>query len=174
MLAEIAERAGVEVDELPHAQALGWFPGPNGQPTLLRRGEPGLQPNTVIVEMFQNDDAFRVYAVSNDPKGPPPSRYTLSKTAPVYLIEAMSLETFMEEIAQEWREVAEDAETPEDAAEEERETVAVWLEKQIGQTQLAQQVRDGEHLEEDEPEENGVAVSSTPTMAVAPPPEVTQ
>jgi hypothetical protein len=106
---EIEERSGVIAADMPRLAHFVWFSGPNGQPTVMTGGQPlPFKANSLVYAMFQNDEVVRAYvlgAASMD-QSAPPSRYTFSKQAPTYSVEVMTLEVFMDEIADEWQAAA--------------------------------------------------------------------
>ena len=120
---KIEEASGLAVDELRRTSGFVWFPpfDPSGKPTLpvvVAVGAPfPLKDGAVVYAMFQDNEVVRVYTLSRDQQKPsPPSCYTLTKTAPTYAAEVMSLDTFIDEIAEEWQMVAglDDLEDPDE------------------------------------------------------------
>ena len=107
---EIEERSGVDPADMPRLAHFVWFSVMNGGPTLFTVGQPlPFKKATVVYAMFQNDEVVRVYVLATaqeDDKAAPPSRYTFSKQAPTYSVEVMTLEVFMDEIADEWQAAA--------------------------------------------------------------------
>ena len=121
---KIEEASGLSIDELPRVTGLSWFQGLTGKQVVVVTGaEFPLLEGAVVYAMFQNDDVVRVYTLSKDQKkASPPSRYTFTKSAPTFVAEVMSLDTFIDEIAEEWQMVAgldliEDADDDDDAPE---------------------------------------------------------
>lgn len=110
---KIEEASGLSIDELPRMSGWVWFPpfdvtGKPVHPIVVSAGQEfPLKDGAIVFAMFQDNEVVRVYTLSRDPKkASPPSRYTLTKTAPTYGAEVMSLETFIDEIAEEWQIVA--------------------------------------------------------------------
>ena len=109
---KIEEASGLSVDELPRMSGFVWFASVKDNlptpPMVIAAGAPfPLKDGAVVYAMFQDNEVVRVYTLSRDPtKASPPSRYTLTKAAPTYGAEVMSLETFIDEIAEEWQMVA--------------------------------------------------------------------
>jgi hypothetical protein len=108
---EIEERSGVDPADMPRLAHFVWFSVMNGGPTLFTVGQPlPFKKATVVYAMFQNDEVVRVYVLAtaqeDDKSAAPPSRYTFSKQAPTYSVEVMTLEVFMDEIADEWQAAA--------------------------------------------------------------------
>src|SRR5579864_3162215 len=105
---KIEEASGLSIDELPRMTGFSWFQNAKGEPITIVLGQPfPLKDGTTAYAMFQNDDVVRVYTLSKSAEKPsPPSRYTFTKTAPTYAAEVMSLDTFIDEIAEEWQEAA--------------------------------------------------------------------
>jgi hypothetical protein len=107
LTAKIEEVSGLELDTLPRMTGFSWF-GADGKPLAIVVGQPfPINAGSTAYVMFQNDDVVRVYTLSRSAEKPsPPSRYTFTKTAPTFGAEVMSLDTFIDEIAEEWQEVA--------------------------------------------------------------------
>lgn len=106
---KIEELSGLELDVLPRMTGFSWFPhAKTGEPITIVLGQAfPLKEGLTAYAMFQNDDVVRVYTLSKSADKPsPPTRYTFTKAAPTYAAEVMSLDTFIDEIAEEWQEVA--------------------------------------------------------------------
>ena len=105
---KIEEASGLTIDELPRMTGWSWFQGPDSKLVVVVLGQEfPLKAGAVTYAMFQDNEVVRVYTLSRDPsKASPPSRYTLTKSAPTYGAEVMSLDTFIDEIAEEWQIVA--------------------------------------------------------------------
>ena len=125
---KIEEASGLSIDELPRMSGFVWFgsvefdattksvkPTP---PIVVASGQEfPLKAGAIVYAMFQDNEVVRVYTLSRDPaKASPPSRYTLTKAASTYGAEVMSLDTFIDEIAEEWQMVAglDDLEDPDE------------------------------------------------------------
>lgn len=116
----IESEAGVADMNITAVTAATWFPGPNGQPTVIRHGQPNpFNDSMTVLIMFQDTGELRVYAIqTKEGEGitpAPPARYTLSKQAPTYVTESIpTLDLFVEEIATEIRRrvFGEDADVP--------------------------------------------------------------
>lgn len=109
---KIEERSGVDFD-VPKLAHFVWFQGPNGVPTVFTVGQPlPFKAGAVVYAMFRSDDVVNVYALGSSPKAEdktppmPPSRYTFSCSAPTYTVEVMTLDVFIDEIADEYQMLA--------------------------------------------------------------------
>jgi hypothetical protein len=163
----IVEGAGVDIESLRHGALFAWF-----DKMVFRQAEPlPMNPQATVIAIFQNDDVVRVYTLARPPdprpdswKPGPPACYTLSKAAPTYVVETMSLEVMADEIADEWSELADGM----SSAARELEAVVAHVEgmdELIHRDQLLKDLAEGIHHgidDEDEPEEpSGVVAGDT-------------
>src|SRR5271165_4160066 len=95
--ARIARGVGDTVT--PTGMTLAWF-GPDGKPSYWTRFQPApLDRFSGVIAVYQNDLVVRVYTLPLEPPKPKPAdwdvrfprRYTLTKTAPTYVVEEMNL-----------------------------------------------------------------------------------
>ena len=100
---------GVGDAATPVGSMVAWF-GPDGKPSHWRpAGAVPFDPFSIIIALFQNDAAVRVYTLPaaipepqpKDWKVRRPLRYTLTKAAPTYVVEEMDLTTMADEIIDE-------------------------------------------------------------------------
>jgi hypothetical protein len=177
----ILEGAGVDIETLKHGQMVVWFPAPNGSPSVFKQGDPcPMDPMSRVIAIFQNDDVIRVYTLAVPPepkpdawKPQPPACYTLSRTAPTYVIETMMLDVMADEIADEWSELADGM----SSAARELEAVMAHigsLDELIHRAQLLKELQEGLHHGADDEEEEiettdeGVSDTMPPPAPVAP------
>jgi hypothetical protein len=169
-----------DIDDLRRGGGAMWF-GP-GSPCFIELTKPlPFDEYSVAIAVFQNDSVIRVYTLPAVPPTPRPAAwktrepmcYTLTKLAPTYVFETMSLETMADEIVDEWNELAVEM----SSAEAEREAVIDYIEsfgaEPIGAMTLAQEIRDEVHLEDDDDEGdeplNGTAQEPASPTIPAPP-----
>jgi hypothetical protein len=174
---KIEKKAGVDVLALPIGRRF-MTRAPDGKmvifevekPWPITGGQQLPQPSldgSTIMGLFQGDDEVRVYTLflgeSKEP--PPPSRYTISKHQPAIFCEIMAIETFINEIADEWSTVDEGIST----AERERAAVVAYLQENISKSGyvLAIEIGEAKHIpdddeEDDEPEGAVTSVSTAP------------
>jgi hypothetical protein len=175
---KIEKKAGVDVLSLPIGRRF-MTRAPDGKmvifevekPWPIPGGQQLPQPSldgSTIMGLFQGDDEVRVYTLflGEAPKDgtvtPPPSRYTISKHQPAIFCEIMAIETFINEIADEWSTVDEGIST----AERERAAVVGFCQANLTKSgyELAGLIANGEHIEDDEEDdESEAAVTSAPT-----------
>jgi hypothetical protein len=107
-------RAGVQGTETTGLYKVLWYGGPwDAQKTYtdFKHGEPNpLNPSMLIFRIFEDSEEVRVYCIqTEDPKEGekafPPSCYHLQKSARVYSAHSMSLTMFVNELAEELRQV---------------------------------------------------------------------
>jgi len=124
-----------------------------------------MSAGTLIFEMFEDETEVRVYAIpkmSKDMTEKPPvvlNRYRICKANPLptYGVEAMVLETWMNEVAREWDEVDGDISAVEIAVEEERDDVVEYLKSLPADYQIKDAIEDVEeklHLVETEDDDD--------------------
>lgn len=110
------------------------------KPTIIKRDKVWPLPSDSVMrvfEVFADADELRVYAFGEViPEGVEgtvgmPTRYTLSKNAPIYGSEVMTEERWVSEVAKEWVEVEAQAEAAEIAKLEERAAVIEFLKEQL-------------------------------------------
>jgi hypothetical protein len=167
---EIAERAGMEpanLDELPLCSQYVW-PSPEGQPMRFSLGEPSPFKNPArVFAIFLDEDLARVYTMpagGADEKNRAPKRYTLQSWSR-FGVEAMGLQTFLDEIATEIGDL--------DPAGEEREAIAQWLAENVSPA-VADQIREGAHEDVEDEDEDDVETGKViplPAPGVAAPPK---
>jgi hypothetical protein len=177
---KIEKKAGVDVLALPIGRRF-MTRAPDGKmvifevekPWPIPGGQQLPQPSldgSTIMALFQGDDEARVYTLflGEAPKDgtvtPPPSRYTISKHQPAIFCEIMAIETFINEIADEWSTVDEGIST----AERERAAVVAYLQENMSKSGyvLAIEIGEAKHIPDDEDEEDDepeAAVTSAPT-----------
>ena len=147
------------------------------QPTTFRVGGawPFLQGMT-IVAIFSDDEMHRVYAVSTleDLSGAgsvPPTRYTCRRGIYDYSAEIMHIDTFIDEIVNEWTDVAAGM----SSAEDERRDAVEYLRSLPDDYSVKQAATDIEqdvhHDGEDEEEGAETVPESGPAPVVQPPAE---
>lgn len=103
------------------------------KPTVFRRGQPWPFNDVMVIwDMFDDGDSLVVYAIADRDRAekkkpgaplPVPSRYTVSKSAPIFGAENMALDTWIDLIALEWATLGEDI----NGVEMERERVLEYL-----------------------------------------------
>lgn len=146
------------------------------QPTTLEVGAPWpFRRGMTVLAIFSDDDTHRVYAVQtleelNGSPVVPPTRYTCRRGVDVvdFSAEVMHIDTFIDEIVDEWTLVAAGV----SSAEEEKNDVVAYLEKlpdDYSVKQAAQDIAQDVHHdgEEDEEEEEPEAPVSGPQPAPA-------
>jgi hypothetical protein len=187
----VVENVRADIDDLPHGSMATWFPAPNGQPTVFKTGKVvPFDDGSKVYAIFQDDASVRVYTLGMAPPDPvpanwegrAPTRYTLTKTAPTFVAETMTLEAMATEMAEEWNQIADGM----NAADVELEAVIEYIEgmlegatsdgmvpKTVMLTNLIDELREeahrGDDLSDDEPETEPAAsaASSIPTDAPA-------
>jgi hypothetical protein len=170
-----------DINDLPRAQKTTWFNAPNGKPTVFEMSKAvPFDPYSFVVGMFHDDEVIRIYTVPLVPPEPKPeewkvrspTRYILTRAAPTFVSEVMSLDVMADEIIDEWAQVADGM----NSAEVEREAVIAHLEsygaEPLSPKSLIEELRDEVHLEDDEEEgvPPEVEAPSTPPVVVAPTP----
>lgn len=129
----LIEGVRADFNDLPKGSAFAWFPTTTGGPTMFKHGEPvPFDSYSRIIALFQDDGVARVYAMPAAPPNPvpadwkmrSPTRYTLSKQAPTYFAETMSLDAMADMLIEEWNEVAGEL----NAADFELESVLEYIE----------------------------------------------
>jgi hypothetical protein len=179
--AAIVENVRAEIDDLPHGSMVTWFPDPNGRPTVFRQSKPcPLDPESIIFAIFQGPTDARVYTLGAPPPDPKPTgwtgraptRYTLTKTAPTFVAETMTLEAMANEMAEEWNQIADGV----NAADIELESVIEYIEGLavgsgfVAKADLIEGLRNEDHrdLPDDEPETEPDASAAPSAPADAP------
>lgn len=169
----------VDLDELPLGRSVAWFNNPStGQPTMIEFNSPlPFDTFSTVIAIFQTDHAFRVYTlpgarpdpVPNGWRDRAPTRFTLSKTAPTYCAEVMSLEAMARAIVDESNALAGG----------EADLILEYIEEQdpvIDRDKLLAELRADAHLEptgggdEEEEEEPEGDEPERPTTPPPPPP----
>lgn len=148
-----------DIDELPRGVEAAWFNDPvTNTPTKFQINQSvPFDKFSRVVAVFQSDDVIRVYSMPSAPPDPkpadwptrPPTRYTLTRTAPTYVAEILTLEAMADAISDEWNAVGDANET----AAGELETVLEFLagqDKLIDRDQLIMQLREGAHYDVEE------------------------
>jgi hypothetical protein len=170
---QIEKKSGVKPLTLPIGNRF-MTRSPDGQMVVIKIGEPwpiGKPDGSIVFSLFQSDDEIRVYTLATTVVAPekepvPPTRYTISKHQPAVFAEIMALETFINEVTNEWVMVDEDA----SSAERERMAVVEFLRTKhanVVAMSLADEIEGGGHLADDEDEEPEVAVASVVTSPVS-------
>lgn len=178
---QIAERIREKSGVTPETRLMkvAWYPTPadgaapvgdpaHFKPTILEFGKKcPVSTNRTVFEMFENDAEIRAYCVGI---GVPFAVVRLSKSAPIFTIRELTLEAFIDEMADEWSELAESMST----AEKERTAILEYgleLPAEYTLGEFLQDIRDEVHLEEveddDEPDEPEVP-SAPPTTPDSP------
>jgi hypothetical protein len=169
-----------DVDELPKVAVVHW-----NEMNFVHNEALPFDEFSLVIELFHEDDIVRVYTM---PKAPPsnpppkdwkprhPTRYSLTKRGRDFVAETMSLTTMADEIANEWNQVALGL----SSAEAERDAVVSYIEtfgaEPINGVELAQEIRDEVHLEDDEdddeetdsPDETNHTEPVSPTIPAPP------
>jgi hypothetical protein len=175
----IEEGVNADITDLPKGQSVAWFAPPGSNTATMFRvlSDVPFDAYSTVIALFDQGDSITAYTL---PKAPPelkpadwkvtsPCRYTLTKTAPTYLMEVMTIDAMADLIVDEWNLVADTM----SSAEAEREAIADWLSSQPSTshaTGVAEIIRSGEYAEEDEEEDDAPESSSTPTTNGAAPP----
>ncbi len=132
-------------------------------PVVIRvKGRFPFNSSMAVVAIFGDDAEWRVYTLpikSDDGSGnhPGPTCYTLGRHAAVFDSEAMSLETFIAEIVDEWATV----DSGQGARKIEQDAIVAYLNSlpdDYTVKQAAQDIADEIHLEGDEEEEGETEV----------------
>jgi hypothetical protein len=97
----IAEASGVPLDSVPVGYVFAWF-GPGGV-MVFKAGEAfPLREGTMTFALFQGEQDVRVYVVATQTGDVPFRRYTFHKAHPAYFVDLMTLEAFVDAVADEW------------------------------------------------------------------------
>jgi hypothetical protein len=163
---QIEKKAGVVAFDSPIAIRF-MTRAPDGAMVMIEINKPWpiRADGSVVFSMFQGYDEVRVYTLAPEPPAGqaliPPARYTISKHQPAVFHEMMTLDTFMNEIANELVMVAEDV----SSAEKERAAVVQFMREKNSQlyNSLAEEIEAGDHLEDDEDVEPAPVVPSVST-----------
>lgn len=159
----ILEGVVADIDDLPKGMSAAWFNNPaTNQPTIFQVKEVApFDKYSRVVAIFQGDHTVRIYTMASAPPDPKPAdwppreptRYTLSRTAPTYVAEVMTLEAMADAIIDEWNLVA-GPETPDDELEAVIEYIA-GLDVLVERDKLLTALREGDHHDDGEaaPEE---------------------
>jgi hypothetical protein len=165
---KIEKKAGVEILGLPMGVKF-MARTPEGSMALFKVGEPWpLKDGSIIVAMFQSEEEIRAYTLAAGEDGAnaqPPSRHTISKHQPAIFSEVMNIDTFVDEVANEWVMVNEGVST----AERERAAVVAFLrefkDRKSNMTMFglvglnaADRIEAGDHLDDDEDDDDPEAV----------------
>ena len=179
----------VDIDDLPKCAACMVYDPHSGRQVFLKHGETlPFDPFSRVIAIFQNDAVVRVYTLGAAPpkegkpagwKDQPPTRYTITKTAPTYVAETMNLDAMADEIIDEWTEVAEGMSSAESELEKVIDYVS-GLDDIIARETLLGELRDRLHREGGDDEDDGddettqtePAATTGPAPAVAPASEV--
>jgi hypothetical protein len=133
-------------------------------PTVMVPGKDcPLSPARKVFEIFEDDSEFRVYTLSAEL---PPARYKLSKTAPLYSLAEMTMDTFINEIADEWSVVEAGMST----AQAEREKIVEYgesMEEGYSLDEFLSDIKEEVHLQEDDDEEEPESAPIPPQEAPA-------
>lgn len=145
-------------------------------PTRIEAGKPcPVAPGRTVFDMFEDADEIRIYAIGSEV---PPALIRLSKVAPIFTLREMTLDTFVDEVAEELSEVEDEMTT----AEKERDAIVEYGASLVNSEALGtsglyplsdflQDIDEGKHLEsppdgdDDELEETDKA----PEASAAPP-----
>ena len=169
---KVEKKAGVNVLALPLGQKF-MTRSPKGEMILFEVDKPWpvAGDGSTIMVMFQGDDEVRVYTLflgeaPKDRPVPAPSRYTISKHQPAIFSEIMAMETFINELADEWSTIDEGIST----AERERAAVVEYLQANISKSGyiLAIEIAEGKHLPDDDDEEDDEPEAAVPSAATSP------
>lgn len=170
---KIEKKAGVDVLALPIGRRF-MTRAPDGKMVIFEVEKPWPIANdgSTVMALFQGDDEVRVYtlflgeAAKDGPPVPPPSRYTISKHQPAIFSEIMAMETFINELADEWSTIDEGIST----AERERAAVVEYLQANISKSGyiLAIEIAEGKHLPDDDDEEDDEPEAAVPSAATSP------
>jgi hypothetical protein len=172
----IEEGVNADIADLPRGTTLAWFPTVSQSPTMFKVTQPvPFDQYSTVIAVFDQGEAVTVYSLPravpepkpSDWKVQPPLRYTLTKNAPTYVAEELSIDTMAELIIDEWNLVAESL----SSAEAEREAVADWLATQGARTadSVAEEVREGAHNEDDDSDADDDEPESKPGLNGASP-----
>lgn len=135
----LIEGVRADFEDLPKGSAFAWFPTVTNAPTVFRHGEQvPFDPYSRIIALFQDEGVAKVYSMPAAPPNPvpadwksrAPTRYTLTKTAPTYFAETMSLDAMASELIDEWNQIADGV----NAADMELEAVIGYIEDQLANT----------------------------------------
>lgn len=153
----IIDQVDADIDELPRGMSAAWFNNPDtGKPTIFTAGDfAPFDRYSKVVAIFQDPTTIRVYTLPAQPPTPPdpnwqarqPTRYLLSKAAPTYVAEIMSLSAAADAIADEWNELA-GPETPDDELAAVIDFL-VELPPVIQRDELVRQLSAGEHRDDE-------------------------
>jgi hypothetical protein len=167
------ERFGVDVDDLPAASVYAWWSPQYGKYQHFRLGEEHPWDKQLRVAfLFREDNAIRAYTVPGPDWKPkegdqhPLKRWILSKENQSYEVETLTLEGFIQGVADEWMVVAEGMTT----ADAERDRIVDFL-KTKGWGVAADAVEALEHLEGEDEEPEAPAPSPAPNGSPVPGPE---
>lgn len=144
LLDGIAERSGVDFLEQAIGDHAVWFPPPTDKstPTVLAIGQPmPMRATLTLYFLFQDEGEIRAYAgpgAKAEPGAEPEKLrcYTFSKRAPVYFVDLLPAEAFVQLVADECLVKAEGSTT----AERERELVVAHIGAMV--TELEKQDRE--------------------------------
>jgi hypothetical protein len=174
----VQNNALIDPTELPKGSQVGWF-GPNGELQFfnINLASP-IDKYSIVVAIFHDDDSYMLYTFPAaiptprpaDWKVRNPSRFTLSKISPTFMVEAFpDLDTFADALVEEWNDVA--GETG--GAEGELEAVLAYLENlgdmQIPANKLHEEFSAGLHheVEDDDDETPSPTETATPSAATS-------
>lgn len=170
----VLEGVVADIDELPRGSSAAWFNNPvTGKPTIFNVKEPApFDQYSRVIAIFQDAHTIRVYTAASAPPDPKPAdwpmreptRYTLTKVAPTYVAEVMTLEALADAVVDEWNLVA-GPETPDDELASILEYIAT-LDTVLERDKLLTSLRDGAHHEE--PLEEPAPPALPATAATAP------
>lgn len=197
---EIETRSELELKDLPRMEAYLWVarrtplevqmvssllassnkPVPYEQlledltPMVVRRYGPWPNDDSyAVAELFEDEAEVVVYAIAAKDKNTRGVRYKITKAnpLPVYTVEAMTFDTWMDELVAQWEEVDGATNPAEVATEEERESVLSYarsLPADYAIANLISDLEDENHLvevEEEGEDEDDEADGETPAAA---------
>ena len=154
--ADVQERAGVEIADLPHKRTYFWVPRctpleiqmistlkqaanedvpykellASMQPMLIQRhGDWPMNDDYLVAEMFDDGDAdLLVYVVSKKDQTLG-VRYRINKqcSMPAFGVEEMPMDVWLDQLAEEWKAVESDIDYEEVAVEDERNATIAYI-----------------------------------------------
>jgi len=147
------------------------------RPTIVTYGEPCPFDKTSVVVGLFDDDEIRVYCLGETT---PPTRYRLSKTSPVWTMDKLELDAFVDELANDFIEMRDEM----SSAELEREAIlqygADMANTLPGATPYSLQdflsdIKEGVHVSDEdeadeEDEDEGTTVIEPPKLTAVPTP----
>jgi uncharacterized protein with PIN domain len=172
---QIEKKASVDILTLPIGIHF-MMRSPDGKMVMVRRGElwPIANDGSAVVALFHGEHDVRVYTIAmgtddptkTAPPMPPPTRHTISKHTPAIFAEMMTIETFINEIADEWVAVDEGI----SSADRERAAIVEFLRGKNNTISLSlvEEIEAEVHLEgDDENDKPEVVAPSTSLTTVS-------